>query len=219
MRTPMALWPTSVTGAVFITLLWLYGLGQILAAYQPVPDAALVVDLIPAKPDAPQPAEPPKSKPIVKLKPKPKPKPKPIPKPVPTPVVTPEPEPLPELEPETETATQAVVEPIVAPAPTAPPAPKVVPLFKLTKKPVLTSGGEAIYPKIMEKSGIESEVEIEFLVGPEGLVLEVTLIKSGGAEFDAAAIAAVRSMKFTPGFMGDQAVAVRYRRPYVFRLQ
>ncbi len=220
LRTPAAVWPSSLTSGIVITVAWLYGLGLILSAYEAPFESSLVVNLVPAPPSAPQQPAPP---------PKPKPKPRPAPKPVPTPIPKPveslpaEPEPIPEhtQDPEPELTPPSATPPMTPPEPTTPPAPTVVRMFSLTQRPVLIYQPDlhSYYPKTSQKNGLEGFVEIEYLVGPAGTVDDIRIITSGGEAFDAAATAWARDMKFKPGYMGNQAVSVWIRQKFKFDLQ
>ncbi len=58
----------------------------------------------------------------------------------------------------------------------------------------------------------------EVTIDKQGKVLEVHIIKSGGAAFDTAVSEAIRKSQFTPGYISDSAVPVRFQIPFRFDL-
>ncbi len=76
-----------------------------------------------------------------------------------------------------------------------------------------------VYPLSARQSGIEGQVELEFVVTREGLVTEVLVISSQpGNVFVGAARAAVERWRFEPAQRGGEPVAVRVQVPLQFRL-
>lgn len=74
------------------------------------------------------------------------------------------------------------------------------------------------YPYEAKRVGQEGEVEVAFVVGPDGLVRDAYVVRSSSREFEAAAVRAVLRWKFTPGQYRGRAVSSRMSVPIVFRL-
>lgn len=76
-----------------------------------------------------------------------------------------------------------------------------------------------IYPLSARQSGIEGQVDLEFVVTREGRVTEIRVIESRpGNIFVGAARAAVERWRFEPAQRGGEPVAVRVQVPLQFRL-
>lgn len=177
----------------------------------PTPKPVVPKKPVPVKPKKPPPEikpEPPKAPPPEPLKhqvipekdiPKNQPKPpeqhEPMPEPDPTPVTTPEAE--------------------VQPAP----LPKPVPVFQLTSMPRFARYIEPEYPAAMRSLGQDSVVKVEVLIDSKGQPRKVTILQSGGAEFDNAVISALMQSTFIPGNVEGKPVAVLWRTQIKFRLK
>lgn len=74
---------------------------------------------------------------------------------------------------------------------------------------------DAVYP-LAAASELEQRVELLVTVEADGRVGEVTVARSGGPDFDAAALEAVRQWRFTAALQDGVAVAARIRVPFVF---
>jgi iron complex outermembrane receptor protein len=74
--------------------------------------------------------------------------------------------------------------------------------------PVVLERREAIDPEPAREGG-DVSVELLVTIGESGSVDDVTVQRSGGAVFDEAAIAAVRSWRFAPARRGDTPIASR----------
>jgi len=167
-------------------------------------------------------------RPVTKPKPKPKPKIKSKPKPAPLPKPRHEPEPVRSSDPPPSDASAASLEsaqpepPLIqsksVPAP-SPPTPVAVPIYKLSALPQFVYRAPMLYPPEMRDLGLEATVKLEVFINRDGEVLEIKVIESGGAQFDQAAIAGIRSSRFKPGEVDGQSVPVRYRIPINFRLR
>ncbi|HEY8377893.1 MAG TPA: energy transducer TonB [Nannocystis sp.] len=73
------------------------------------------------------------------------------------------------------------------------------------------------YPVGLWDDGVESEVLLLVRVDEEGAVDSVAVERtSGHAEFDSAAIAGARGLRFRPGRKGDQRVSLWVRLPVKF---
>jgi TonB family protein len=113
----------------------------------------------------------------------------------------------------TEIATPAVaaptatrVPPTVTPAPPTPtftPAVREGDLVSMAagvSRPVLVRQVEPEYPKLAQRMGIDGEVEVEVLVGPDGAVEDVRVVNVSrtGVGFERATIDAVRQWRYKP---------------------
>ncbi len=99
-------------------------------------------------------------------------------------------------------------------APTQDPA-GAAPTPQLTP-PRVTHRVDAVYPPDLERSGQAGRVELDVTVSTEGRVVGVDVALSAGAEFDTAAIAAVRGWRFEPAVRDGVQVASRIRVPFEF---
>ena len=91
----------------------------------------------------------------------------------------------------------------------------------LITPPKLIRFVEADYPA-SETEGEEPEevaVELDIVVGKDGLVTEATLARSGGEAFDEAALSAARQFVFEPARKDWEPIAARIRYRYVFELK
>jgi TonB family protein len=100
----------------------------------------------------------------------------------------------------------------------------VMPLFRLTSMPkILDYNRELLkryYPKLERNEGKEATVEAMILINAHGKVVDVNIIKSAGASFDAAAKKVLLSKVLTiqPAYLGNKPVAVRVPIPITFSL-
>ena len=78
-----------------------------------------------------------------------------------------------------------------------------------------------IYPEEARKNGIQGEVQVQILVGTDGLVKEATVIsnKTGSKELEKAALDAVYKWKFNPGKLEGKPVQVHVIIPIKFKLK
>ena len=146
----------------------------------------------------------------------------------PPPLVTPQPlppgpaaaseAPPPHRGPEVSVTPESVVQDAEAGAVAAPVGPPPRPLHQVTAAPKFRERAEPVYPESMRRDGREGVVVLEVEVDESGRAAAVTVAESAGPEFDAAAVAAVRSSLFEPARIGDTPVRVRIRIPVTFRL-
>ena len=97
-------------------------------------------------------------------------------------------------------------------APGAPGKPLITP-------PKLVRFVEAAHPEADGEEPIEAVVELDIVVGKDGLVTEVSVARSGGEGFDEAALAAARQFVFEPARKDWEPIAARIRYRYVFELK
>lgn len=81
--------------------------------------------------------------------------------------------------------------------------------------------GENIkYPKEASEAGIQGKVFVTFVVGADGAVRDVKLMRGLGYGTDEEAIRVVKAMpKWKPGSQGGENVAVKYNLPINFKLE
>jgi len=89
----------------------------------------------------------------------------------------------------------------------------------LITPPKLIRFVEADYPETGEEAPDEVDVELDIVVGKDGLVTEVSVARSGGKAFDEAALAAARQFVFEPARKDWEPLAARIRYRYVFELK
>ena len=76
-----------------------------------------------------------------------------------------------------------------------------------------------VYPPIAQENGVHGRVTLSFVVGVDGRLTDVTLVKGVDPALDKEAIRVVSSSpKWTPGRQRDRPVKVRYTFPIIFRL-
>ena len=90
---------------------------------------------------------------------------------------------------------------------------------RLTRAPKLMKFVEAAYPKEEESRGLAASVTLEIALDDAGLVAEARVVASGGAAFDAAALAAVKQFTFTPAEFDDKPAPVKITYRYDFVLK
>lgn len=120
------------------------------------------------------------------------------------------------------------------PVPPPPPVPPVAdkqndPVFQVVEKmPEFPGGQQAMfkylaenvkYPKVAQEKGIQGRVICQFIVGKEGKVRDVKVIRSVDPELDAEAIRVIRVMPvWTPGEQRGKKVSVQFVLPISFKL-
>ena len=100
-----------------------------------------------------------------------------------------------------------------------------VPFISVDVKPQPIGGYAAfvrnlVYPEIARKAGVEGQVIVKCLLDEQGNVIRAEIVKSlGNNGCDEAALAAVRTVKWTPAMQRDQAVRVWVNIPIMFKLR
>src|SRR5262245_16532488 len=87
------------------------------------------------------------------------------------------------------------------------------------KPPKLKQFVKAVYPADKEAAGVTSHVVLSIEIGDDGKVGEVTVVTTGGADFDAAAIAAVKQFVFEPAESAGTPIPVKITYDYVFKIE
>ncbi len=76
------------------------------------------------------------------------------------------------------------------------------------------------YPEIAKRAGVEGKIFVSFIVGKDGGVSNVEVVKGIGAGCDEEAVRVIRSMpKWNPGKQNGRPVLVKVSVPIIFRLQ
>ncbi len=76
------------------------------------------------------------------------------------------------------------------------------------------------YPVIAQENGIQGRVICQFVVGSDGSVRDIKVMRGVDASLDKEAVRVIQSMpKWIPGRQNGKAVSVRYTLPVTFRLQ
>ena len=76
------------------------------------------------------------------------------------------------------------------------------------------------YPEIARENGIFGKVTLSFVVGTDGRITDVTVLRGQDPALDKEAVRVVQSSpKWTPGRQRDKAVRVRYTFPVIFQLK
>ncbi|MCW8897033.1 MAG: TonB family protein [Flavobacteriales bacterium] len=75
------------------------------------------------------------------------------------------------------------------------------------------------YPKIEIKRGVEGRVYVEFVVGKNGEITDIKILRGVSESIDAEAIRVIKAMpNWLPGKQKGRAVKVRYKMPISFKL-
>ncbi|HSG27253.1 MAG TPA: energy transducer TonB [Candidatus Krumholzibacterium sp.] len=91
--------------------------------------------------------------------------------------------------------------------------------YAFDKCPVLVRSVRPDYPELARLAGIEGEVVLRVLVGPDGRVIDALVIRSSVTkEMEKAAISAVLQFIFEPAVQGVVPVAASVAVPVTFRL-
>src|SRR5262245_45287992 len=86
----------------------------------------------------------------------------------------------------------------------------------ITKPPKLIKFVPAEYPKDKHDAGVTATVLLSIEIDADGKVGEVEVVTSGGADFDAAAKAAVKQFLFEPAEIDNQPAPVKITYKYDF---
>lgn len=76
------------------------------------------------------------------------------------------------------------------------------------------------YPTIAQENGVQGRVSCQFVVGPDGSIRDIVVVRGVDPYLDREAIRVIQSMpKWIPGKQNGKAVSVKYTLPIMFRLQ
>jgi len=90
--------------------------------------------------------------------------------------------------------------------------------WMVEEKPVQINQVMPVYPEIARQAGMEGDVFVEMIVGTDGAVEDVKVLR-GQPVFQEAAIEAARQAKFTPAKQNDRPVRVKVAQRISFRLR
>lgn len=92
---------------------------------------------------------------------------------------------------------------------------------ELTRHPKpLTEFDKDSYPDFERRAGITAKGGLcRLIIDKQGNVVKVTIIKSLGANFDAAYTAAIFKVKFSPAYINEEAVAAPVLVPFSFKIK
>ncbi len=97
--------------------------------------------------------------------------------------------------------------------------PDIVPLSEVTRMPQFLNRIVPSYPEDERNAGKEALVIAEIVVDTRGRILDVSIIKSGGTEFDLAVRNSIKKSSFVPGYVDGKPVVVRLQIPFRFNLR
>ncbi len=95
---------------------------------------------------------------------------------------------------------------------------EIMEFWKVEQKPVPIKTAPAVYPDIARKAELEGKVFVQFIVGTDGRVRNVRVLR-GPEIFRKAAIDAVRQFVFRPAVQNDKPVQVQMVQPISFTLR
>jgi TonB family protein len=75
------------------------------------------------------------------------------------------------------------------------------------------------YPDSARQAGIEGRVVVEFIVNPQGEVLDPVILHGLGGGLDEIVVEGIKGVLFEPGLLNGEAVSVRMQFPVLFRLE
>jgi len=99
----------------------------------------------------------------------------------------------------------------------APPGEEIVEFWKVEVKPEVIRQSAPEYPEVARRAGLEGTVHCRLLVGRDGKVKRVEVLK-GDDVFANAVVKAAYAYQFTPAMQNDRAVQVWMVIPMNFRL-
>jgi protein TonB len=77
-------------------------------------------------------------------------------------------------------------------------------------RPVLLTKVQPDYPKVARQARLEGKVTVQAVIGLDGSVESVEVMRSTSSLFEGAALDAVRQWKYRPATMGGQPVRVYF---------
>lgn len=78
---------------------------------------------------------------------------------------------------------------------------------------------ERYYPETERRERREAKVVLDLHIDAQGNVTGADIVQSGGLAFDEAARQAARRLRYSPAYVGPQAVAVKLRQAIEFKLK
>lgn len=89
----------------------------------------------------------------------------------------------------------------------------------LDVKPKAISQVSPRYPGKLRRQSISGTVILEFYIGRDGRVMDITVVSASHPAFAKSAVAAVRQWCFTPGIIDGKAVVCRAQQTFPFMVQ
>ncbi len=124
-----------------------------------------------------------------------------------------------EIDDETIENTEIEFEEMVTNEPPPPPEEDlIIPFAAVSDKPKLVKMVKPIYPELAKKAGLEGMVSVSVLIGTDGRVEKVKVLKSIPM-LDEAAITAAKQYVFTPAKQRERVVKVWMAIPIHFKLR
>jgi TonB family protein len=99
--------------------------------------------------------------------------------------------------------------------PTAPDTARVYELGDVQMPPSALNGGDllnalnATYPPHLRAAGTPGTVQVQLVIGADGIPRDVTVLNATDTAFSAPTVAALGVLRFSPAHLGDRPVAVR----------
>lgn len=97
-------------------------------------------------------------------------------------------------------------------------APKIFSVGSLDRVPEARAQTRPLYPDSARREGLEGKVEIEYVVGPSGEVVNVRVLSSSDRRFEEPTLRAVSKWRFEAGKKEGRAVSFRMRQVISFGL-
>lgn len=88
----------------------------------------------------------------------------------------------------------------------------------LTELPKVTKEVKATYPSEAKKAHVEGAVILDIIIDNQGMVRDVQVVSGPGHGLNESAAEALKKFEFKPGYKGLNAVAVKIRYTYRFKL-
>lgn len=85
-------------------------------------------------------------------------------------------------------------------------------------RPLILEKGTIVYPKVLQKKGLEGFVLVEFKIKENGSIKSLTIVK-GDEPFYSAALSAAKGYKFKSALKNGQPYEVEWKIPFRFRLR
>jgi TonB family protein len=104
-------------------------------------------------------------------------------------------------------------------------APRTTPILRVSMEPgavrlpMVRFRPTAFYPPEMRAARVGGDVLVAFTVDPDGGVTDVEAVKSTRAEFEQAAVDAVKAWEFKPGDNGEAKIGTRMQVRMAFRME
>ncbi len=89
---------------------------------------------------------------------------------------------------------------------------------QVSQLPQFKNQVQAVYPEAAKSANLEGVVMLQVDIDASGFVMDVKVIQSLGSGCDEAAVNAMKESTFTPAMAGSEAVPVRIRIPYRFKI-